>query len=76
MLIMERKFELFAELHGWFDYVRKGILKREMEAMNDSWIGYPEEIWVGEKHSVMPIPTREMDINANLTQHPLWQGGD
>ncbi len=74
-IIQERKFELFAELHGWFDYVRKGILEREMEELNSSPIQYPTTINVEEKHSVMPIPTRELDVNKNLTQHPLWATG-
>lgn len=66
-LINERKFELFGECHGYFDYVRKGILKSEMEsiASNSVW-GYPEEIEVNDFRNLMPIPTREIEVNTNL----------
>ncbi len=72
-MIQERKFELFHELHGWFDYVRKGVLEEIMESMNDSPHGYPTEIDVQPKHYIMPTPVRDLDLNKALEQHELWK---
>ena len=55
----ERRLELFGEGFRWYDLVRTGR--------------YTSVIGVDDKYSVLPIPARELSLNGNLRQHPLWE---
>ena len=55
----ERRLELFGEGFRWYDLVRTGR--------------YTSVIGVDDKYSVLPIPARELSLNSNLQQHPLWE---
>ena len=57
-VLHERRLELFGEGFRWYDLVRTGR--------------YEETVGVGEKYTVLPVPARELSLNGNLRQHPLW----
>ena len=58
-ILQERRLELFGEGFRWYDLVRSGKF--------ESVVG------VDEKYTILPIPARELSLNKNLHQHPLWQ---
>lgn len=70
LIIKERKRELFAEWHGWFDYVRWGIFKSHMEGVAKTIPAYPSTYSVGNQMVLMPIPQNQILANPNLTQNP------
>ncbi len=57
-ILHERRLELFGEGFRWYDLVRTGR--------------YEEAAGVGKKYTVLPVPARELSLNGNLRQHPLW----
>ena len=61
-VLQERRLELFGEGFRWYDLVRTGR--------------YTSVIGVDDKYSVLPIPARELSLNGNLRQHPLWSSKD
>lgn len=64
-VLNERRLELFGEGFRWFDLVRTGK--------------YEQVVGVDTKFTVFPIPSRELTLNKELKQHPLWvatQGDD
>ena len=61
-VLHERRLELFGEGFRWYDLVRTGR--------------YTSVIGVDDKYSVLPIPARELSLNSNLQQHPLWSSKD
>ncbi len=60
----ERRLEFVWEGQRWFDLVRQGRLQELTEAAKE---GVAVEI---PKHTLLPIPQRERNINPNLTQNP------
>ncbi len=58
-VLHERRLELFGEGFRWFDLVRTGR--------------YEKTIGVSERYTVLPIPARELTLNSNIHQHPLWR---
>jgi hypothetical protein len=60
----ERRVELYAEMHRWFDLIRHpnpDYMLNVMQASGKS----PQRF-----HALMPIPQTERDRNTNLTQNP------
>ena len=63
-ILEERRRELGWEGHRWFDLVRMGVLKENVEAAKPG-------IVVEDRYDVFPIPQREFVINPNLgSQNP------
>ena len=58
-ILNERRLEFFGEGFRWFDLVRCGK--------------YESTVGVDSKYTILPIPARELSLNSNLRQHPLWQ---
>lgn len=58
-ILQERRLELFGEGFRWYDLVRSGK--------------FQSVVGVDEKYTILPIPARELSLNKNLHQHPLWQ---
>ena len=56
-VIFERRIELIGEGFRWFDLVRTGKTPAGLEA----------------KYAILPIPTRELDLNHLLNQNDLWK---
>ena len=57
-VLKERRLELFGEGFRWFDLVRTGK--------------YEQVVGVDKKYTVFPIPSRELTLNKELKQNPLW----
>jgi hypothetical protein len=60
----ERRVELYAEGHRWFDLVRTGRLEERVEAAK------PQADVELPKHLLYPIPSQEIDVNSSLDQNP------
>lgn len=60
-IMHERRVELFAEGHRWFDLKRTGRMDAVLGALKDTWEPYKK---------LFPIPQRELDANPNL--EPNW----
>lgn len=58
-IFWERRIELLAEGHLWYDIVRNG------KALDLSYITDPNEIY-------LPVHQGEIDINSNLVQNPFY----
>lgn len=58
-VLAERRLELLGEGFRWFDLVRTGK--------------YPATLGLEEKYTIMPLPTRELDLNPLLQQNDLWK---
>lgn len=58
-VLAERRLELLGEGFRWFDLVRTGK--------------YPATLGLEEKYTVLPVPTRELDLNPLLKQNELWK---
>lgn len=58
-VLKERRLELCAEGHRWFDLVRHGKLKERVEAAKPNAA-------VQEFHNRFPLPQREIDLNPKL----------
>ncbi|MBP5398598.1 MAG: RagB/SusD family nutrient uptake outer membrane protein [Bacteroidales bacterium] len=56
-VIYERRLELLGEGFRWFDLVRTGS----------------SPAGLGEKYTVMPMPSRELNLNHLLKQNDLWK---
>ncbi|MFI3303621.1 MAG: RagB/SusD family nutrient uptake outer membrane protein [Rikenellaceae bacterium] len=69
----ERRMELAMEGHRWFDLNRWGITK---EVMDDYKEGENELVqshmstFDESKHTLLPIPSAEIELNSLLTQNP------
>ncbi|MDR2681411.1 MAG: RagB/SusD family nutrient uptake outer membrane protein [Tannerella sp.] len=61
---LERRLELMFEFHRWFDLART---KRLISALEKAG-----KINVQERHYLLPVPQREIDLNPKLTQNPGW----
>ncbi|MDR0699408.1 MAG: RagB/SusD family nutrient uptake outer membrane protein [Tannerella sp.] len=61
---LERRLELMFEFHRWFDLART---KRLIPALEKAG-----KTNVRERHYLLPVPQREMDLNPKLTQNPGW----
>ncbi|WP_019991455.1 RagB/SusD family nutrient uptake outer membrane protein [Rudanella lutea] len=66
----ERRVELAGEFNRWFDLVRTGRLVTRLTAAKGAGSGVPAPANPSERNVVMPIPQRELDANASLTQNP------
>ncbi len=64
----ERYFEFHGEGHRWFDLVRWGVLKENVEAVKP-WVHVD---W--PNHRFFPIPQTEIDVNSNLLQNIGYRG--
>jgi len=63
---LERRLELLFEFHRWFDLVRT---KRLISALQTAG-----KTQVQERHYLLPVPQREVDLNPNLLpQNPGWE---
>lgn len=60
-VLLERRKELAAEGHRWFDLVRTGKLAQKVQAAKG--------ISVNDTYELFPIPQRERDVNRNLPQN-------
>lgn len=60
-IMQERRVELFAEGHRWFDLKRTGKIDNVLGALKNTWEPY-------KKH--FPIPQEELNANPNLK--PNW----
>ena len=58
-VLAERRLEFLGEGFRWFDLVRTGK--------------YPATLGLEEKYTIMPLPTRELDLNPLLQQNDLWK---
>jgi starch-binding outer membrane protein, SusD/RagB family len=68
----ERRVELALEGLRFMDLKRWGEMEAAfMRATNDN-IGPYNPVYQGEKSQVFAIPQSELDVNANLTQNPVW----
>ena len=61
-ILDERCKELCYEGHGWFDYVRHGVLIERM-VMSGSALG------ISQRNYLMPIPFSAIQVNKNLVQN-------
>jgi hypothetical protein len=61
---LERRLEMMFEFHRWFDLVRT---KRLIPALEKAG-----KTNVRERHYLLPVPQREIDLNPKLTQNPGW----
>lgn len=83
-ILQERARELFGEWgQRWFDLVRRGRLKQEVDKVfNSGWIctylgnnrpefrfGRTQTINIRDYHSKLPIPQTEIILNPKLTQN-------
>jgi hypothetical protein len=59
----ERRVELFFEGWRWIDLVRTGRVEEVM-------VDFGKSNFDPEKHTLLPIPQSEMDINPKLIQNP------
>ncbi|HYH55098.1 MAG TPA: RagB/SusD family nutrient uptake outer membrane protein, partial [Anseongella sp.] len=68
----QRNFELCYEGKMWFDMVRTRMVKNDLTGNWDNFVGHTTvfDATFQEKHLLFPIPKREMDNNAALTQNP------
>lgn len=60
-ILLERRKELVAEGHRWFDLVRTGKLAEKVLAAKN--------IQVNTMYNLFPIPQRERDVNRELPQN-------
>ncbi|WP_430809495.1 MULTISPECIES: RagB/SusD family nutrient uptake outer membrane protein [unclassified Carboxylicivirga] len=67
-ILQERKWELTGEGHGWFDYVRLGVLLEPGNSNGDR-SGY---LYPSERNYLYPIPFTAREINRNLDQNFGW----
>ena len=68
----ERRMELAMESHRWFDLVRWGNTKAHMEAYQATESESARShmaVFVEGKHELLPIPTKEIELNTALTQN-------
>ena len=64
----ERVTELSGEGHRWNDLARWGDLGPDLASRDAGFANFE----VG-KDEILPIPTAEIDLNPNLTQHDAWK---
>lgn len=64
-ILQERRWEFVAEGHRWFDLTRTGTLEELVPLAKPGVAPQP-------RHYVFPIPQREVDLNTNLEQNPLY----
>lgn len=57
-VLKERRLELIGEGFRWFDLVRTGR--------------YETALGLDTRYTVLPIPDREIELNSNLKQNPIW----
>ena len=62
-VLKERRMELVAEGHRWFDLVRSKTLETLVPVAKPG-------VTPVQRHYLFPIPQREMDLNPNLVQNP------
>ena len=67
-IILERQYELFAELHRWFDLMRKRIAEREFDKLtvND------KDGFNPLRNYKFPLPQGALDLNDKLEQNSAW----
>lgn len=66
-VLLERRLELAWEGHFWYDLARtKGSVTRTHYSGSEQTRNIPSD----SKYWVMPINTRELDVNDNLEQNP------
>ncbi len=66
----ERYLEFHGEGQRWFDLVRWGTLKENVEAVREGvTVDWP-------KHRFFPLPQNEVDANPNLNQNPDYLTSD
>ena len=61
-VLKERRFELTAEGHRWFDLARTGTLEALVPQAKPGVTPAP-------RHYLFPVPQAERDLNSNLTQN-------
>jgi hypothetical protein len=61
-IIQERVWEFAAEGQAYFDLKRQNALEKRVKNAN-----------IQSKHYAFPVPQDELDVNPNLTQHPLYK---
>ena len=69
----ERRMELAMEAHRWYDLVRWGHTKQHIEAYQATESESARShlaTFVEGKHELLPIPTKEIELNPALTQNP------
>lgn len=74
----ERRVETAFEGLRFFDLKRWNIYEQEAvtKYKNIDKVATPlieNRLLIGLRHSLFPIPQREVDVNPNLVQHPEWQ---
>lgn len=68
----ERRMELAMEAHRWYDLVRWGNTKAHMEAYQATESEAAQShmaVFVAGKHELLPIPSKEIELNPKLTQN-------
>jgi hypothetical protein len=65
-IFQERRKELVYEYQRWFDLVRRGA-EYYIKILHAAG-----KTNAAPRHIYFPIPQRELDINPNLRQNPLW----
>ncbi|MEI6946804.1 RagB/SusD family nutrient uptake outer membrane protein [Paraflavisolibacter sp. H34] len=61
---LERRLELLFEFQRWFDLIRTRRMVAALHAAGKTN--------AAEKHYLLPIPQREIDLNPRLVQNPGW----
>lgn len=69
----ERRVELAFEGLRYYDLKRWGAVEEAFTKAKSDNIPNYMVIYLGEKSKVFPIPLAEINVNANLVQHPAWQ---
>ncbi len=72
----ERRMELAMEAHRWFDLVRWGKTKAHMEAYQATESEAARShmaTFVEGKHELLPIPTKERELNSKLSQNDGYE---
>ncbi|VBB48380.1 RagB/SusD domain-containing protein [uncultured Paludibacter sp.] len=71
----ERRVELAMEGHRWFDLCRWGVAKQVMDAYKATETTEAKnemDTFVAGKHELMPIPSKERDLNPLMDQNPEY----
>ena len=69
-ILEERRLELLAEGHRFFDLVRNSIT---IVRASDYWGSSYETIEMTDHKIIQPIPRVELDANANMVQNPGYE---
>lgn len=76
-ILQERRVELFAEFHRWFDLMRTRTAEQAFARLKAGDTNNNDNEKVGfspARNYKLPIPQAAIDRNSRLEQHPAWSG--